>query len=180
MSRTVDLKLYGFVFLSAAVLLLSTISHAKSDESLAWKSYSTATAKWLWFDVYEASLYTSEGKMSDKAQFLADKIPLKLELCYLRELTDQQIIEAANSALVDSISSELAQAVESLHASYQNVGKGDCYSLEHNRNGVTQLSLNGNQVFETQLQGFKALYFGIWIGDQPLSEELKEDLLKQN
>jgi len=58
-----------------------------------------------------------------------------------------------------------------------DVKPGDCYVLEYQPDTGTQLKLNDQLSFETKLNGFKSVYFGIWLGQNPLSDSLKEKLL---
>lgn len=147
-----------------------------------WKKYSQGVASWMWFDVYQAALFIDKNMTSQsltEKQLLSPDMPLKLELCYKREVTPSQFIEGANHVLSKALSSEVQAQVDALHASYELVGKGDCYALIYTPNNhLTQLKLNDKLVFSTDIKPFKSVYFGIWIGQNPLSTSLKESLLK--
>jgi hypothetical protein len=70
----------------------------------------------------------------------------------------------------------LRAEVERLHASYQAVKPNDCYTLRY-ENSVTELLLNQQTVFQSSLPEFKQVYFGVWLGEKPLSDKLKAALL---
>lgn len=156
-----------------------------------WQEYSQGIATWMWFEVYQAALFIDANSRLDSAlagetyklssqQLLAEERSLKLQLCYAREVTPKQFIEGANHVLPGNLSPALKKQVEVLHNAYQTVKKGDCYSLIYNnQTKKTQLKLNDKLVFSTNLKGFKQVYFGIWIGDNPLSSRLKNALLKK-
>ena len=146
----------------------------QSDE-IDWQPLSTATATWMWLDIYEASLFaTVESLPKD---FLSDEVPLKLSLCYLKPISSDIFIEGASEVLSKELSPSLRAEVDRLHQSYQAVEPGDCYALEYTVDQGTALKLNGKPIFNSNQMGFKAVYFGIWLGDHPLSEALKTRLL---
>jgi len=163
-----------------------TLQNKNQHEKIEWQAYSQGMATWLFLDVYQASLFVDKHANfkdddSQKLQqtLLADSTPLKLKLCYAREVTPSQFIEGANHVLPKNISPLLKEQVDALHSRYQTVQKGDCYELVYTPNNLqTELRLNNKPVFDTQVKGFKALYFGVWLGDNPLSESLKASLLK--
>ena len=132
-------------------------------------------ARWGFFKVYSATLFT-EADLS-QTQVLADDTPARLELCYARALTVENFIEGAQVGLPESLPVELEQAVQRLHAAYQPVKQGDCYHLDYQPGQGTRLLLNGKTLVQITTPGFKALYFGIWLGERPLVEGLKRDLL---
>jgi len=161
-----------------AVLLVSSDVYANDKpNSKEWYLISNATATWMWLDIYEADLYANSSKLPN--DFLDDGVPLKLTLCYLRSMTPDIFIEGANQALPSDLSLQLQGEVNRLHDAYQAVNSGDCYSLVYKPNIGTQLLLNDTLVFNSKELGFKALYFGVWLGDTPLSNSLKESLVGQ-
>ncbi|QCU89914.1 chalcone isomerase family protein [Thiomicrorhabdus sediminis] len=182
----------GFFNVISAILmsLFLNISYASdawqkaepgAQKNEKWQMVSQATATWLWVDIYQASLflpeYANAGKLF-KQQLLNDSIAVKLRLCYQRDLTASQIITAAEKILPQNLTEQVSTEVERLHRSYRDVGSGDCYALEHFNNGITQLSLNSEPLFETEAKGFKQAYFGIWLGAESLSQDLKQSLLE--
>jgi len=149
---------------------------APTDASVEWQKRSQSTATWMWLDIYNATLFTQTG--FKKSKLLADDEPLKLELCYLKPIGRDDLIKGAEAVLDVNLSNELKQDVASLHKSYVDVKPGDCYVLEYGPEMGTQLKLNNKLAFSTTQKGFKSVYFGIWLGQNPLSDDLKEELLK--
>jgi len=113
----------------------------------------------------------------DHRKLLDDAQPLKLKLCYLRSIDKADLIKGAEAVLAPELAPDLKQAVDALHQAYQNVTTGDCYALKFQPGKGTQLWLNDQLTFKTDLPGFKAVYFGIWLGQNPLSDSLKTQLL---
>ena len=135
------------------------------------------TARWGPFKVYDAAFFT-EAEVT-LAQALSEQIPARLELCYARNVSIEDFIEGASYGLPESLSHELQQAVKRLHAAYQAVKQGDCYQLDFQPGQGTALLLNGRELVRVDTTGFKALYFGIWLGQRPLSVQLKRDLTEE-
>ena len=145
-----------------------------AQASVTWKPVGVGVATWMFMDIYQAKLYRPDGVSKQTA--LTDDAPLKLELCYYKSLTPDIFIQGANEALPAQLSLSLRAEVERLHASYQAVKPNDCYTLRY-ENSVTELLLNQQTVFQSSLPEFKQVYFGVWLGEKPLSDKLKAALL---
>jgi hypothetical protein len=154
---------------------LNAESAESIDSPVEWQKRSHATATWLWLDIYEATLFTTSD--FNQAKLLDDSEPLKLQLCYLKPIGKEDLAKGSEAVLPQRLSPDLKQAVAGLHENYQDVSPGDCYILEYIPEIGTQLKLNNKLAFATQKKGFKSIYFGIWLGDNPLSVDLKEALL---
>lgn len=134
------------------------------------------TARWGFIKLYDAKLKLPINTSAD--QVLSDHIPAQLELCYARNLSVKNFVDGANHALADTLSDEQQTAVNQLHEAYQAVSKNDCYILDYQPEIGTGLILNGQELVRINTAGFKSTYFGIWLGNQPLSDALKRDLLR--
>lgn len=179
------------VLLSAPVLAkpLSTdeVTAPYPAAKVEWQLVSTATATWMWLDIYDASLYVAAQPLSDLStlealpilskDFLRDELPLKLSLCYLKPISSDIFIEGASEVLPKTLAPSLQAEVNRLHQAYQRVKPGDCYALEYTMEQGTALKLNDKLIFNSKMPGFKTIYFGIWLGDNPLSKALKMGLL---
>ncbi len=150
------------------LLALSNMASASLTE------VGSGTARWGIFKVYEAKFFTEAN--STLAQALSEQTSARLELCYARDLSVENFIEGAQSGLPESLTADLQQAVDRLHAAYQPVKQGDCYHLDFQPEQGTRLILNGKTLVQIDTPGFKTLYFGIWLGEQPLSMALKRSL----
>lgn len=131
-------------------------------------------ARWGPFKVYSATFFTQAGLTLEQA--LAEHTAARLELCYARALSADDFIQGADYALPQDLTDELQQAVMRLHAAYQRVKQGDCYQLDFQPGQGTGLLLNGRELVRIATSDFKAVYFGIWLGAQPLSVTLKQRL----
>lgn len=157
----------------------TTAGVAKPEpQSWVWQKVSEGTATWFFMDIYNATLFSNKAKLP--TNFLADNVPLKLKLCYLKAITPDIFIEGANAKLPEKLSPALKNEVQSLHDAYKAVKPGDCYELEYTPVQGTVLNLNGKTLFRSQVPNFKRLYFGIWLGGNPLSDSLKQSLVPEN
>jgi hypothetical protein len=160
--------------LSALVMVALFPVTSWVQASVIWKPVGEGVATWMFMDIYQAKLYRPEGMSKQTA--LHDNAPLKLEFCYYKSITPDMFIQGANEALPAQLSASLRAEVDRLHASYQAVKPNDCYTLRY-ENAVTELLLNNKRVFQSSLPEFKQVYFGVWLGDNPLSEKLKASLM---
>ncbi|MBD3821057.1 MAG: chalcone isomerase family protein [Thiotrichales bacterium] len=156
------------------LLLLSLLFSFTNVAHAALPLAGSAEAYWLGLvKVYEAKLFTR----ADRKNLLDDSTPISLELCYQRAISKSQIIEAAYKALPASLSPKLAEAVKDLHTHFQDVKPGDCYRLSYQPKIGTTLYFNNLPQTTIKAQGFKSVYFGIWLGKTPLSTQVREQLL---
>lgn len=156
-----------------ALLILIPIS-AQSSAKLPLVG--TADAYWLgWMKVYEAKLFTS----ANRSNLLKNSTPVSLQLCYQQNITKEQIIEAAIDTLPQTLSPELKGAIEKLHAHFQDVKAGDCYKLQYEPDKGTTLYFNNTPETTIKAAGFKSIYFGIWLGQHPISKKVRDELLSK-
>ncbi|UQB42558.1 chalcone isomerase family protein [Thiomicrospira microaerophila] len=159
------------------ILAFILITPLTSWAQTQWQPLGEGTARWGLFKLYDATLLAP--KETTRETLMADETPLKLKLCYARSLTVDNFVTGANHVLAkQTLSPALQQAVDQLHAAYQAVDKGDCYVLLHQPEQGTSLVLNDQTLTTLNTPGFKAVYFGIWLREQPLSEALKNALLE--
>jgi hypothetical protein len=71
----------------------------------------------------------------------------------------------------------LAARLDRLNAAYRDVDAGDRYQLCHAPGGDTRLSLNDEELIRIPGDDFAAAYFGIWLRDGAISEDLRSALL---
>lgn len=140
----------------------------------------TAYAYYLrWIKIYKAALY---GPASVAARLLLDmQAPMCLEIHYLKPIERGIFIEAANKILQRQHTrqelQDLRARIDQLHKAYVNVGPGDRYSLCYSPKAGTTLLLNGEPRVTVEGQDFARAYLGIWLGKEPLSESLRDELI---
>lgn len=139
----------------------------------------TATYRYkMFFKVYDAALYLPPSAPSEN---LLLNIPRRLELCYARDLSREQIVNAGNGILgritPPEVLARLADKVEQINRFYTDVKAGDCYALTYVPGVGTELALNGVRVGFVEGDEFARVYFSIWLGEHSLKGGLREKLL---
>ncbi len=140
----------------------------------------TGIARYGYFiKVYAAALYAPEGL--EPPALLSGDHPLRLEIHYLRELEAKVLAEAAEKVLKRQLPparyQELQARIDRFHGFYQDVAEGDRYAMQYAPGAGTTLLRNGRPVGSVEGADFAAAYFGIWLGGNPLSEDLRTALL---
>lgn len=140
----------------------------------------TATGTWMKFiKVYDAALYAPiEARPS---QVLSAPIPLVLEIRYRVDVRRDQLVEAAMTALERQHDSQSLARYERetqvLHSAYRDVTQGDRFRLELWPETGVALFFNDERVASINDAGFAAFYLGIWLGEPPLSDAVRQSLL---
>jgi len=127
---------------------------------------------------YAAALYRES---CDAGREPLDDAGKRLELAYFWSIDGDRFGEAAEKILRRNLEAEDYAALEDrlarLHASYESVEPGDRYALTYVPGRGTALSLNGRTLTTVEGGDFARAYFGIWLGEQPIDEGLRDDLL---
>lgn len=127
---------------------------------------------------YDACLH---GPAANQSTNLLEGGPLRLEIHYRREFSAADIVSGGNALLRRNISAELYQQLESrlekLNRAYVSVKPGDRYTLTFTPEKGTTLRLNGRSLVTVEGADFAAAYFRIWLGADPISPALRDQLL---
>ncbi len=128
---------------------------------------------------YDACLHGPAG--TESSTNLLEGGPLRLEIHYRREFSAADIVSGGNALLRRNISAELYQKLESrlekLNRAYVSVKPGDRYTLTFTPEKGTTLRLNGRPLVTVEGADFAAAYFRIWLGADPISPALRDQLL---
>jgi len=131
--------------------------------------------------VYDAALYGED--LVEKKDILDKNISKCLLLQYSVDIGADDFITAANTVLARQFSTkqlgEVSRELEILHGGYQDVKKGDQYTLCYFKAAeTTTLALNGEELVAVSSADFSEIYFSIWLGKtNPLDEKLRTNLL---
>ena len=140
----------------------------------------SGTASYMVWDVYDAALYAPASASESTLQ--GGTLPMTLILEYHRAVGVDGIRKAAWKTLDDQLDETdreaLRDRVDALHDAMRDVGDGDRYRLDWRPEiPALRLSLNGTTVFESEDAELARAYFGIWLGEPPLSDGLRKALL---
>ena len=131
------------------------------------------------FRGYVAALYLPDGSSGNQA---LSNLPRRLELSYFWSIAGQDFALAAEQLLAKQLTppelTALRPRINSLHQAYVDVEPGDRYALTYIPDVGTELRLNGERLATVPGQDFAKAYFSMWLGENPLDQGLREDLLR--
>lgn len=134
--------------------------------------------KWLFFRVYVVALYLPPEVPDWKA--LSD-VPKKMEFYYLSDMKAEQFAESGGPLLKKNASPDELEAIrdkiDAINMMYRDVEEGERYSLVYLPGEGTELVLNGTVLGRIEGYDFAAVYYRIWLGEDPVDDTLKSMLL---
>lgn len=167
-----QLCLLLFVFFSA-------MSQANSLERLGHANLilvGESRLKVLFWDVYDASLYVSDGA------YHPDK-PFALSLRYLRDFSGSDIAERSIEEIRQQGLSDTAilnSWMEQFKAIFPNVVKGDEIIGIHDPSEGASFFLNGALIGNIADTSLSRRFFDIWLSEKTSEPEMRESLIGLN
>lgn len=132
--------------------------------------------------VYDAALYMERDAQA--ADILDAGIAKRLDIVYRVSIKAEDMITAAEHILArqhpEDVLARWRRELDALHAAYRDVQSGDRYALVFQPREGLWLEFNGERITRIAAEEFAQLYFGIWLGDEPLSDRLKQDLISHS
>ncbi|MGM0536649.1 MAG: chalcone isomerase family protein [Pseudomonadota bacterium] len=133
--------------------------------------------RYMIWDAYAGAYYQAQGFPRPAPQ---SEVPRRLELEYFHAIEAEEFAEATRKsvreALDDSRYDALSSSLEAFNERYRDVVPGDRYALGWDGDRLT-LALNGETLFEGDDLTLANALFGIWLGEEPLGEAFRDDLL---
>ncbi len=133
----------------------------------------------MFFRIYDAALYSPTN--SSNQDILNADTSFSIQFRYLRSIDKSIILESSAKLLQKNLSEkelhQIQKRVLRLNAAYRSVDVGDRSSLTYIPGKGTTLHINDEEITTIEGQDFAALYFRIWLGEQPISQSLKGHLL---
>ena len=141
-----------------------------------------AVLKWaMLFDVYAGALYLPSGI---PGQTWSTDVPKRLELSYFREIEAKGFGDASDKLLQDNLLpteyQALAKRLQTFYGFFRDVKPGDRYSINYLPEQGTELRLNEQPLGRVAGADFAAAYFGLWLGDEPISKGFRDRLLESD
>lgn len=137
----------------------------------------------FFFKVYVAALYLGE-KTHVAEVALNQSGEKRIALHVLRELSDEQLLDAFNKVMVANhtpaemraLEPQLKELTAIFHA-VKTIKEGDVVALDYLPDSGTQINVNG--VLRGNIAGavFNRALFKIWLGDKPAQPDLKQKML---
>ncbi len=138
----------------------------------------TSVLRYLFVDVYSAALLTPPLQPLTIPIMVGE--PLHLELFYYRDIDREDVVKAAWVALKRQYSqqtlSRLQPAINALHDTFTDIRAGDRYTLTLDAAHSLSLRYNGAESFSSSNSELARAYVGIWLSENGLSDDLREDL----
>jgi hypothetical protein len=129
-------------------------------------------------DLYAGAFYLPEDV--DAANW-NDDVRKHLELCYFRKIPAKGFVEASQEHLQKTLPADQLMRIQSrlddLYSLFRDVGPDDRYMLSYTPETGTVLSLNGEPLGAIPGVDFAEAYFGIWLGEKPLNEKFRDQVL---
>lgn len=133
----------------------------------------------MFFKLYDAALFAEAGATAEEV--LTRNCSFRLEFRYLRSISKATILKSADHMLAKNLSSEdrsrITADTEQLHAIYRSVRRGDVSSLTYIAGSGTTFAINGEQLITIAGKEFAQHYLQIWLGERPISLQLRDRLL---
>ncbi|PLX84586.1 MAG: hypothetical protein C0614_05045, partial [Desulfuromonas sp.] len=138
-----------------------------------------AVLKWaMLFDVYAGGFYLPTGHSPES---WTDDVAKHLELSYFREIPGKGFADASIELLQKNLAARNYAAIEERLIEFcdlfKDVKPGDRYSITYRPEVGTELRLNGELLGASPGSDFATAYFGIWLGDNPISTSFRDRLL---
>jgi len=139
--------------------------------------------KKFFIKLYVASLYVQE-KISDASLFLemAQASCMRLHITSSK-ITSEKMIKATREGFEKSTQGNTAPIEEEISTFLswleQPIKKGDEFEFAFIPHNTTHVSKNGKTLGTIESKEFSAALFGIWLGDMPAQQKLKDGLLGQ-
>ncbi len=138
----------------------------------------------FWFDVYVQALYLNVLSQ-DAKEILEGESQMGIRIQILSPLvTSKKLSKAFEKGLIKSIGEEKLLTIKSEAGQLEKlIGKepivqGDAFNLIYNPMD-NSIWVYKNDNLEGKIKGleFKKAFFGIWLSDNPVDDDLKNDLL---
>ncbi len=127
---------------------------------------------------YVGALYLEEGISVE--QVLSD-IPKRLEVEYFHAIKGEDFGITTNKFIADNADTEtlhrIRPQIDYHNSLYEDVRPGDRYSLTYVPGRGTVLALNGKTKGIIKGADFASALFAMWLGELPMNNSFKEQLL---
>jgi hypothetical protein len=133
----------------------------------------------VFIKAYAGALYLPESVPSDR---VLQPVPKQLILEYFHPIKGEDFAKATQKKIADNVSADqvngLQSRIDDLSALYRDVKPGDRYALTYIPDKGTTLSLNGKSLGSIPGDDFARAVFAIWLGDNPIDQKFRDQLLK--
>lgn len=132
---------------------------------------------YLFWDLYQAQLYTADGNWRGYQQ----SAPLVLKLTYQRDISKADFIEATVDQwkhLQGKVSAQHQDWAKQLDTLWTDVKKGDQLSCVLLADGTVQFYFNDKLLGDVTDPAFGPAFLDIWLSEKTSAPKLRKQLLK--
>ena len=139
------------------------------------------TREFLWIDLYVAGLYLKQ-KDSDPQQIIESDQPMAIFLEIVSGIiTSEKMIEAIEEGFQKSTGGNTSPIQENIDILIKSgfkekIQEGDTFLISYHAGAVT-IAKNRKKITSFGNLKFKQALFGIWFGNEPADENLKQGML---
>ena len=101
--------------------------------------------------------------------------PKQIVLHFVRDVTTEQVQEAFRESLVQAGADKAK--IEAFVGHFGATKEGQLYVLTWAPGGTIEATINGAAKPPVADKNFAAAVFGIWLGEKPIQEDIKRDLV---
>ena len=137
----------------------------------------------FFFDIYVAALYLPKAVHTTEA-VLASPGPRRVLMHFVyKEVGRDKLVEGWNEGFEDNLTKEqlavLRKRIDAFNALFDTVKRGDVVLLDYAPDSGTTVSINNHQRGTIPGKDFNDALLRIWLGDEPVTQSLKHELLGQ-
>ena len=148
-------------------------------QGIRMKIQGTGLLRYLGFiKAYVGALYLEEGSLI--TDILSDK-PKRLEVEYFHALKGEDFGVSTNKMIAKNTDvrtlEKIRPQIDYHNSLYEDVQPGDRYSLTYIPGRGTELALNGKTKGVIKGADFASALFSMWLGEFPMNEPFKRQLL---
>ena len=132
---------------------------------------------YLFWDLYQAQLFTTDGTWRDYQQ----SAPVVLKLTYQRDISKADFIEATVDQwkhLQGKVSAQHQEWAKQLDQLWTDVKKGDQLSCVLLADGTVQFYFNDKLLGDVTDPAFGPAFLDIWLSEKTSAPKLRKQLLK--
>ena len=135
----------------------------------------------FFMDVYVSALYLKH-KSQDAETILREDKPMGLRLHIVSGLVNsKKLKDAINEGFINSTGGNLqpiqSQIDQFMALMEEETNKGDFFDFLYLPNVGTKVYKNDTYKKDIKGLNFKRAFFGIWLGDEPADDDLREEML---
>ena len=134
------------------------------------------------FKVYVAGLYVENTSKDANTVIKSDQVK-QVKMVMLRDLEKAKIVDAVKDGFEKNNKAQMPALQERLNnftASIPDVKKGDTLTLTYVPGKGTSVTSKTGQALSVQGKDFADALFSVWLGKEPVSEDLREEMLGQD